>query len=241
MEEETTTFYEVNRLPWPGGGHWVQELIYRVDNAGQVVRNATLSQEQHAALQALVDYRGPEARQARGNSLEEISSDSPEARLSLALALALLSPEKRQEYDQLQAQEARQETARALVEEAHKPVCFDLSFYIGEIDVLEDGAGLVEVIETGPNWTYRYTLYHLALAPEMSILEAYTPIGEHSINRHFQTTEKTFDESGAFDNFPATLAYLWRGLDWLTSDDEWTAEEVRSHDAWMASHENQGE
>lgn len=223
MDEETTTFYEVYRLPWPlteSATDLVQEWIYHVDAAGRVLPGQR-SEEAQAALQALVDYRGPEARKpGRGNSLEEISSDSPEARLSLAVALAMLSSEKRQEYHQLQAQEARIEKARHLVKEAHEPICFETGFDLGPIEVQDDGTGLVEVSDTGPNWTNRYTLYILALAPdieEIEILSAYTPFGEHSFNRHFQTTEKYPDDSNQFDNFPGFLARMWRDCpNWLT-------------------------
>lgn len=213
MMEEDITFYEVNRLPWPGSdSDLVQEFIYRVNAAGQVLPGKW-NEEERAALQALVDYRGPEARKPRrGNSLEEATEE--ESRLFHALALAMLSPEQRQEYHQAQERETRIEAACALVKDAHKPVCFDPGFYIGEIEMLEDGTGLVEVSDTGPNWTHRYTLYILALAPELSILQAYTPFGEHCINHHFQITEKSPDDSNQFDNFSTTLARIWRGLDW---------------------------
>lgn len=243
MEEDTTTFYEVYRLPWPlSDSELVQEYVYHVDAAGQVLPGKW-TEEQRAALQALADLRGPEARKpGRGNSLSEISADSPEARLSLALALAMLSPEERQAYHARQAQEKRIEYARGLVRAAHQPVCFDAGFSMGPIEEQDDGTGLVEVSDTGPNWTNRYTLYILALAPDIEkieILQAYTPFGEHCFNHHFQVTEKAPDESNQFDNFPATLARIWRGLDWLANHDEWTAEEVQSHDEWLSSQGNQ--
>lgn len=222
MVEEPTAFYEVYRLPWPltgGETDLVQEWIYHVNAAGQVLPGKW-NEEERAALQALVDYRGPEARKpGRGNSLEEISSDSPEARLSLAVALAMLSPEQRQAYHARQEQEKRIEYARGLVRAAHQPVCFDAGFSMGPIEEQDDGTGLVEVSDTGPNWTNRYTLYILALSPnieEIEILQVYTPFGEHCFNHHFQITEKSPDDSGLFDDFSATLARIWRGTDWLT-------------------------
>ena len=219
--EEAITFYEVYRLPWPltgGETDLVQEWIYHVDAAGQVLPDKW-NEEERAALQALVDLRGPEARKpGRGNSLEEISADSPEARLSLAVALAMLSPEQRQAYHARQEQEKRIEYARELVRAAHKPVSFDPQFFMSEIEKQEDGTGLVEVMESGPNWTARYTMYILALEPELSILQAYTSFGEYSFNRHFQITEWTPDESNLFDDFPGELARIWRDCaSWLAS------------------------
>lgn len=214
--EEAITFYEVNRLPWPMSDvDLVQEFFYRVDAAGRLLPGQMWNEEAHAALQALIDYRGPEAlKPGRGNSLEEETEE--ESRLSHALALAMLSPEKRQEYHQLQEQEARIEYARELVRAAHKPVSFDPQFFMSEIEKQEDGTGLIEVMETGPNWTARYTMYILALEPEISILQAYTSFGEYSFNHHFQTTEWTPDESNQFDDFPALLARIWRDCaSWL--------------------------
>lgn len=212
--QDVPTLYEVSTLPWPGCGSLVQEFCYRVDSLGQVVVGQGWNEEAQAALQALVDYRGPEVRTpGRGNSLEEATEE--ESRLALVLALALLSPEQRQEYHRQEEQEARFEQALALVREAHQPVSFDPVFTLGGVVELEDGTGLVEVADAGPNWTFRFTQYILALALDISILQAYTPCGEHSFNRHFQITEKAPDESHQFPDFFATLAHLWRGLDWL--------------------------
>ncbi len=173
-----------------------------------------------------MDYRGPEARKpGRGNSLEEISSDSPEARLSLAVALAMLSPEHRQAYHARQEQEKRIEYARGLIREAHQPVCIN-SFDIGPIDVQDDGTGLVEVSEPGPNWTNRYTLYILALAPEIEkirILQAYTPFGEHCTNQPFIREVDCYpDESGLYSDFIGHLLYQWwqEVPNWLKEPDK---------------------
>lgn len=87
------------------------------------------------------------------------------------------------------------------------PVSFTPDFYLGAIEVLEDGAGLVEVSDTGPNWTNRYTLYILALAPEIELLQAYTPFGEHCINHHFHAGPIwESDDTGQFDDFRAFTA-----------------------------------
>jgi hypothetical protein len=228
MEDDTTTFYEVHRLPWPlteGETDLVQEWIYHIDAAGQVLPGKW-TDEQRAALQALIDLRGPEARKpGRGNSLTEISFDSPEAQLSHAVALAMLSPEERQAYHARQEQEKRIEHARALIREAHKPVSI-ANFDIGPIDEQGDGTGLVEVTEPGPNWTNRYTLYILALSEntdEIRILQAYTPYGENCINRSFQAEVYAYpDESGQHNDFIGHLLYQWaiECPDWLPKNDK---------------------
>lgn len=222
-------FYEVYHLPWPDGGSLVQEFSYRVDgDTGQVLPGQMWNEEAQAALQALVDYRGPEAlKPGRGNELSEATEE--ESRLSLVLGLAMLSPERRKEYHQAQKEEARFEAAHALVREAHQPVSLTSDFDIGDLVALEDGTGLIEVMDDGPNWTARYTLYVLALAPDISILQVYTPCGEHSFNRHFQITEKAPDESHQFPDFSATLAHLWRGLDWFLIERGEVANETVRH------------
>lgn len=196
------TCLEVIHDRLPNGRTLVTELVYRLDNSRQIVPGTKLTSEQTVCLQALLDYRKPQEQ--RGNSLEEM--DPTESKLFDALALALRGPELQRE---LQAFE--------MVLEAHKPVCFNEDRLPGCISdpEQEEELMIIHVDEHGPNWSNRNTIYHLALEPEMYIISAFSPCGEHSFNHHFQQEEWYPDESGCFYDFPGFLARLWSDLDWI--------------------------
>lgn len=183
-------------IPWPNGHIMTCELVYHITPDGKV-HNKGLSEEGLVALQALVDYRKPLESIGKGSSLEAMSEQ--EEAIFDALSDAILTPGQRTER-----------TVLELVSEAHTPVAINSDFSMGNLEICEDGTPLITVIESGPNWSNRYTLYVLELSPVVCIVQAYTPFGEHCINRNFQTVEKTPDDSGQFYDFPAHLARLWQ-------------------------------
>lgn len=199
------TYLEIVRLGWPTGETLVTELIYHLDQAGQLLPNSKWTEQERAALQALIDYRKPREQPGRGNSLEVMSEE--ETALHHALSLALLTPAQRQEYDTL-----------TLVNETHLPIALQSDFCLADTERLEDGTVLVTIYETGPNWTTRTTLYILALTPEISVLQAYSPWGELSFNHRFYAQQWAPDDSHEYYDFPAVIARMWEDCPgWLAS------------------------
>lgn len=207
MVAEIVTMCEIIRQAWPDGRTLVAELIYRLDEQGQVQSN-TLAEHQRAALQALVDYRSATSRGAGRSQLSEALPE--ESLLYDSLCQTLLLAEQRVKY-----------AALDLVRTVHEPFALFLDVAFA-LEIKEDGSGLVEVTETGPDGTTLHTLYALALSSQAEIVQAFSPCGEYSSNHQFQQKGWHADERKRCADFSGQGLRGWQkvGLGYWLAESE---------------------